>query len=133
MQMSHLAAPDAPAAPAIAQPMLRAGDERCSLAPGIHGLGGRAPDAIQLAALESQPRAALLSVSADGVTVLQRTTASVMVRIDGEIHVQTRSVVYLPIMSVECSASSRKRSSLSRSSRSASRRCVMSREKIVVR
>jgi pSer/pThr/pTyr-binding forkhead associated (FHA) protein len=64
--------------------VLRAGDERCSLQPGTHGLGGRAPDAIQLAALESPPRAAIVTVSDDGVTVLQRTTASVMVRIDGE-------------------------------------------------
>jgi pSer/pThr/pTyr-binding forkhead associated (FHA) protein len=47
-------------------------------------LGGRAADAIVLAGLESQPRAALLTVSGDGTTVLQRTTAAVVVRIDGE-------------------------------------------------
>ncbi|MFL5616817.1 MAG: FHA domain-containing protein [Gemmatimonadaceae bacterium] len=84
VQMPYLATPDAPALPLIAQPILRAGDERSPLRPGVHALGGRAPDAIKLAALESQPRAAILTVSADGTTVLQRTTASVMVRIDGE-------------------------------------------------
>ena len=82
--MSHLAAPDAPAPLLIAHPSLRAGDERCLLEPGVYGLGGRAPDAIALVALENQPRAASLTVSEDGVVVLQRTTASVMVRIDGE-------------------------------------------------
>ena len=37
-----------------------------------------------LAALQSQPRAATLTVSDSGVTVLQRTTASVVVRVNGE-------------------------------------------------
>jgi pSer/pThr/pTyr-binding forkhead associated (FHA) protein len=37
-----------------------------------------------LAALQSQPRAATLTVSEEGMTVLQRTTASVVVRVDGE-------------------------------------------------
>jgi len=67
-----------------AQPSLRAGDDQFSLAPGVHALGGRAPDAVPLAALQSQPRAATLIVSDEGVTVLQRTTASVVVRVDGE-------------------------------------------------
>lgn len=82
--MSSLAAPDAPSLVLHAHPVLRAGEERCALAPGVHGLGGRAPDAIKLTSLENQPRAALLTVSEDGTTMLQRTTASVMVRIDGE-------------------------------------------------
>ena len=82
--MTYPAAPDAPVLPLVAQPSLRVGDERCPLQPGVHGLGGRATDAIKLAALESQPRAAILSVSQDGLTLLQRTTAAVMVRIDGE-------------------------------------------------
>jgi pSer/pThr/pTyr-binding forkhead associated (FHA) protein len=68
----------------VAQPVLRVGEELCALPPGTHGLGGRAPDAIKLATLESQPRAAILTVLQDGTTLLQRTTASVMVRIDGE-------------------------------------------------
>jgi pSer/pThr/pTyr-binding forkhead associated (FHA) protein len=54
------------------------------LGPGIHGLGGRAPDAIKLGALESQPRAALVTVTEEGKTLLQRTTAAVMVRLEGE-------------------------------------------------
>ena len=82
--MSSLAAPDAPSLVLHAHPVLRAGEERCGLAPGVHGLGGRAPDAIKLTSLENQPRAALLTVSEDGTTMLQRTTAAVMVRIDGE-------------------------------------------------
>ena len=67
-----------------AQPVLRAGDQQYSLAPGVHPLGGRAPDAVPLAALQSQPRAATLTVSDEGVVILQRTTASVVVRVDGE-------------------------------------------------
>jgi pSer/pThr/pTyr-binding forkhead associated (FHA) protein len=82
--MSSLATPDVSTGPLTAHPTLRAGSERCSLSPGVHGLGGRAPDAIKLAALENQPRAAILTVSEDGATLLQRTTASIMVRIDGE-------------------------------------------------
>jgi pSer/pThr/pTyr-binding forkhead associated (FHA) protein len=84
VQMSYLATPDAPALPLIAQPHLRAGGERCPLQPGVHGLGGRAPDAITLGSLESQPRAAIITVSTDGTTMLQRTAAAIMVRIDGE-------------------------------------------------
>jgi pSer/pThr/pTyr-binding forkhead associated (FHA) protein len=82
--MSYLASPDAPVLPRIAQPSLRSDDQCCPLGAGIHALGGRAADAVPLVALESQPRAAILTVSHDGVTTLRRTTASVMVRIDGE-------------------------------------------------
>jgi pSer/pThr/pTyr-binding forkhead associated (FHA) protein len=84
VQLPHLAAPQPSAPPLIATPVLRAGGEHVALQPGVYSLGGRAPDAIKLAALESQPRAAILTVLQDGVTLLQRTTASVMVRIDGE-------------------------------------------------
>jgi pSer/pThr/pTyr-binding forkhead associated (FHA) protein len=84
--MTHLLAPVASQAPkrSSAQPSVRAGGDLLHLTPGIHALGGRAPDAVPLAALQSQPRAATLTVSDEGVTVLQRTTASVVVRIDGE-------------------------------------------------
>lgn len=82
--MSSLLTPDAPALPLVAQPVMRAGDDRCALGPGIHGLGGRAPDAIKLGVLESQPRAAVVTVTDEGKTLLQRTTAAVMVRLDGE-------------------------------------------------
>jgi len=67
-----------------AQPILRAGEQQYPLTPGVHPLGGRAPDAVPLAALQSQPRAATLTVSDEGVVILQRTTASVVVRVDGE-------------------------------------------------
>ncbi len=84
--MSHLLAPVAPPRRTTprAQPTLRAGEQLCTLLPGVHALGGRAPDAVPLPGLQSQPRAATLTVSAEGATVLQRTTASVVVRLDGE-------------------------------------------------
>jgi pSer/pThr/pTyr-binding forkhead associated (FHA) protein len=82
--MSSLATPDALALPPVARPVVRAGEDRYALRPGVHGLGGRAPDAIKLGVLESQPRAALVTVTEEGRTLLQRTTASVMVRLDGE-------------------------------------------------
>src|SRR5678815_4777148 len=82
--MPSLATPDAPALPQVAQPVVRAGDDRYALGPGVHGLGGRAPDAVKLGSLESQPRAALVTVTEEGRSLLQRTTAAVMVRLDGE-------------------------------------------------
>jgi pSer/pThr/pTyr-binding forkhead associated (FHA) protein len=82
--MSSLVTPDASVLPLVAQPVMRAGDDRCALGPGVHGLGGRAPDAIKLGALESQPRAALVTVTEEGRSLLQRSTAAVMVRLDGE-------------------------------------------------
>jgi pSer/pThr/pTyr-binding forkhead associated (FHA) protein len=65
-------------------PCLRSGDERCPLSPGTHALGGRAADALALTSLERQPRAATITVSSGGATTLQRTTASIVVRLDGE-------------------------------------------------
>src|SRR5258705_12619148 len=82
--MPYLLAPVVPPTSRTVKPSLRAGNEQCPVAPGVHALGGRAADAVPLAALQGQPRAATLTVSAQGVTVLQRTTASVVVRIDGQ-------------------------------------------------
>jgi pSer/pThr/pTyr-binding forkhead associated (FHA) protein len=82
--MPSLVDPDPDIRPVSAQPTLCSGGERCSLAPGRHALGGRGADALPLTALESQPRAATLTVADDGSATLQRTTASVVVRIDGE-------------------------------------------------
>jgi len=82
--MPPLAAPESPPVPLIAHPILRVGEESCCLQPGVHALGGRAPDAIRLSALDSQARAAALSVAEDGTALLQRLTAAVMVRINGE-------------------------------------------------
>jgi len=77
-------APHVPARLHSPKPRLRAGDQSCPLAPGCYALGGRADDAIPLATLQKEPRAAIITVFEDGVTVLQRTTASIVVRIDGE-------------------------------------------------
>ena len=82
--MSTLAAPQASELPVVALPIIRAGDDRCPLLPGVHALGGRAPDAVKLAVLENQARAAVVTVAEDGKTLLQRTTAAIMVRIDGQ-------------------------------------------------
>ena len=90
MLMRQLAAPLTPSAaemppvPGVRQPLLRAGDERCPLRPGVHALGGRASDAVALAELELQPRAAILMVGSDGATTLQRSTAAVVVRVNGK-------------------------------------------------
>jgi pSer/pThr/pTyr-binding forkhead associated (FHA) protein len=82
--MPSLLAPHVPARRFSPKPGLRTGDQHCPLAPGCYGLGGRAADAVPLGPLQSQPRAAVLTVFEDGVTVLQRTTAAVVVRVDGE-------------------------------------------------
>ena len=84
VQLPHLLASEAPVQTLTRQPSLRLGDEHSPLLPGTYALGGRAPDAIALTALQTQPRAAILTVAEDGATVLQRTTASIVVRIDGE-------------------------------------------------
>jgi pSer/pThr/pTyr-binding forkhead associated (FHA) protein len=70
--------------PVTAQPTVRMGDQSYPLQPGVNGLGGRAADSVRLAALETQPRAAILTLSRDGSALLQRTTASIVVRLDGE-------------------------------------------------
>ena len=82
--LPHLAAPDASVRRLASNPSLRAGDERCPLGPGVYGLGGRASDAVPLAALASQPRAAILTVSEDYGVTLQRITAAIVVRINDE-------------------------------------------------
>jgi pSer/pThr/pTyr-binding forkhead associated (FHA) protein len=82
--MTSLAAPPTLEPPRIAQPVLRAGEERSPLPPGVHALGGRTPDAVGLASLENEAHAAILTVSEDGKTLLQRTAAAIMVRIDGQ-------------------------------------------------
>ena len=82
--LPHLTAPDATVRTIAPNPSLRAGDDRCPLEPGVYGVGGRAADAIPLAALASQPRAALLTVSEDYVVTLQRLTAAIVVRVNDE-------------------------------------------------
>jgi pSer/pThr/pTyr-binding forkhead associated (FHA) protein len=82
--LPHLTAPDATVRTIAPNPSLRAGDDRCALEPGVYGLGGRAADAIPLAALASQPRAATLTVSEDYVVTVQRMTAAIVVRVNDE-------------------------------------------------
>ena len=82
--MTSLAVPPALEPPLLAQPVLCAGGERYLLPPGVHGLGGRAPDSIRLEPLDNEARAAVITVSDDGKALLQRTTAAIMVRIDGQ-------------------------------------------------
>ena len=82
--LPHLAAPNSSVRPVASNPSLRSGEDRCPLAPGVYGLGGRAADAVPLAALASQPRAAILTVSEDFVVTLQRMTAAIVVRINDE-------------------------------------------------
>jgi pSer/pThr/pTyr-binding forkhead associated (FHA) protein len=82
--MPYVADPDAQTSLLVARPTLCSNGQRFPLLAGVHGLGGRAADAIVLDGLERQPLAARLTVSEDGATLLQRTTAAVVVRVDGE-------------------------------------------------
>lgn len=84
MQLPHLAAQNAPVTTLSFNPFLRAGDDRCALQSGVYGLGGRAADAVPLAALAIEPRAATLTVSDGGAVTLQRITAAIVVRVDDE-------------------------------------------------
>ncbi|MEP6729003.1 MAG: FHA domain-containing protein [bacterium] len=66
-------------------PTLILGAERCVLHPGTHTIGGRAPDALKLPALEWQSPVATVTVPRNGRAVIQRTTASVVVRVNDEL------------------------------------------------
>ncbi|MEO7456503.1 MAG: FHA domain-containing protein [Gemmatimonadaceae bacterium] len=66
-------------------PLLISGADRCALEPGTHTIGGRGADALLLSALEWQPAVAAIIVPrpGEGPTLIRRTTASVIVRLDG--------------------------------------------------
>ena len=66
-------------------PLLISGADRCALEPGTHTIGGRGADALLLSALEWQPAVAVITVPrhGEGATMIRRTTASVIVRLDG--------------------------------------------------
>lgn len=66
-------------------PLLMSGADRCALNPGTHTVGGRGSDALMLSALEWQPAVAVITVPRFGAgpATIQRTTASVVVRLDG--------------------------------------------------
>jgi pSer/pThr/pTyr-binding forkhead associated (FHA) protein len=60
------------------------GTEAVALPPGSYILGGRAADALRLGALASHPAVASIIVTSEGRTLIRRTTAAVVVRVDGE-------------------------------------------------
>lgn len=65
-------------------PVLRSGADRCVLRPGTNTLGGRGQDAVPVPALAWQPVVATIVVHSDGPVLIQRTTASVVVRVNDE-------------------------------------------------
>jgi pSer/pThr/pTyr-binding forkhead associated (FHA) protein len=65
-------------------PLLRSGADRCTLRPGANTLGGRGATALAVPALAWQPAVATITVPPQGPVLIQRTTASVVVRLDDE-------------------------------------------------
>lgn len=63
-------------------PVLAFGVERCTLREGTYTLGGRGPNALPLAALETSPEVATIVVEVSGESTIQRLAASVVVRLD---------------------------------------------------
>jgi pSer/pThr/pTyr-binding forkhead associated (FHA) protein len=65
-------------------PVLKSGADRVTLRPGTNTLGGRGVDAVPVAALAFQPAVAIITVQGDGPAIIQRSTASVVVRLDDQ-------------------------------------------------
>jgi pSer/pThr/pTyr-binding forkhead associated (FHA) protein len=65
-------------------PLLRSGADRCTLRPGTNTLGGRGQDALPVPALAWQPAVATITVQPQGPVLIQRTTASVVVRLNDQ-------------------------------------------------
>lgn len=65
-------------------PFFISDDERCLVRPGSYTLGGRSANTLPLAALGFQPAVATVDVSEHGDVLIRRTTASVVVRVNGE-------------------------------------------------
>jgi pSer/pThr/pTyr-binding forkhead associated (FHA) protein len=65
-------------------PLLKSGADRVALRPGTNTLGGRGVDAVPVAALAFQPAVATITVNGDGPAIIQRSTASVVVRLDDQ-------------------------------------------------
>jgi len=63
-------------------PLLDSGVERYVLGAGTYTLGGRARNALPLAALQSSPEVATIVVPISGPSTIQRLTAAVVVRLD---------------------------------------------------
>jgi pSer/pThr/pTyr-binding forkhead associated (FHA) protein len=65
-------------------PFFISDDERCLLRPGNYTLGGRSANTLPLAALGFQPAVATVNVTEHGDVLIRRTTAAVVVRVNGE-------------------------------------------------
>ena len=67
-------------------PQLLHGTDSCLLLPGTHTIGGRGADALELSALEWSSAVATVTVPRPGmgIAVIQRTTASIVVRLNDE-------------------------------------------------
>lgn len=65
-----------------AMPQLKIGTDRCALRSGPNVLGGRAAGALPIAGLAWQPAVATITVPDVGAVLIQRTTASVVVRLN---------------------------------------------------
>lgn len=65
-------------------PLLRSGADRCVLRSGTNTLGGRGQHALRVPALAWQPAVATITVQPQGPVLIQRTTASVVVRLNDE-------------------------------------------------
>lgn len=63
-------------------PLLESDGETCALRPGTYLLGGRGPNALPFASLESAPEVATIVVPVAGASTIQRLTASIVVRLD---------------------------------------------------
>ena len=67
-------------------PQLLHGADRCLLLPGTHTIGGRGADCLELSALEWLSPVATITVPRPGmgIAIIQRTTASIVVRLNDE-------------------------------------------------
>ena len=65
-------------------PLLILGSDRCALRPGLHTIGGRGPDALEISALEWRPAVASITVPMPGAgpCTIRRITAAIVVRVD---------------------------------------------------
>lgn len=63
-------------------PLLDSGTERCALQAGTYTLGGHGSNALPLVSLEHSPEVATIVVPSSGASTIQRTTASIVVRLD---------------------------------------------------
>jgi pSer/pThr/pTyr-binding forkhead associated (FHA) protein len=67
-------------------PLLILGSDRCALRPGLHTIGGRGPDALEISALEWRPAVASITVPMPGAgpCTIRRITAAIVVRVNDE-------------------------------------------------